>query len=142
MTFLGSLALATAPASACVGFACDNPAAPPVLQAAERIVFGIDPDSGEVEMHVQVSYTGQHEFAWIVPVPEPPELPDPGGPPLAPGGRAGNISPCWRTVLHSAAGRRGRIAHRTLIAWCSFALPPPPRAALRTRVAARHWSPA
>ncbi len=60
-------------AHACGGFACDNSA--PVLQAAERIVFGLDPDDGEVEMHVQITYTGPSEdFAWIVPVPAEPEL--------------------------------------------------------------------
>jgi uncharacterized protein (TIGR03382 family) len=62
-----------ATALACGGFACDNSA--PVLQAAERIVFGVDPGAGEVEMHVQVTYTGPSEdFAWIVPVPAEPEL--------------------------------------------------------------------
>jgi hypothetical protein len=59
---------------ACGGFACDNAA--PVLQNAERIVFGVDPGApGEVEMHVQISYEGPSEaFAWIVPVPAEPEL--------------------------------------------------------------------
>lgn len=67
------LATLAAPASACGGFACDNAA--PVLQAAERIVFGLDPAAGEVEMHVQITYTGPSEdFAWIVPVPAQPEL--------------------------------------------------------------------
>ena len=62
-----------APALACGGFFC-NPAAP-VLQAAERIVFAIDRDAGEVEMHVQITYTGPSEdFAWIVPVPRAPEI--------------------------------------------------------------------
>ncbi|MEZ4235576.1 MAG: DUF2330 domain-containing protein [Myxococcota bacterium] len=46
-----------------------------MLQAAERVVFGVDEASGTVEMHVQVSYTGEAEdFAWIVPVPADPEL--------------------------------------------------------------------
>lgn len=60
-------------ALACGGFACDNTA--PVLQAAERIVFGVDPEDQDVEMHVQVTYTGpSRSFAWIVPVPATPEL--------------------------------------------------------------------
>jgi hypothetical protein len=65
------------PASACGGFACDaGPSAlPPILQEAERIVFGLDLERDEVEMHVQISYEGaDDDFAWIVPVPRAPEL--------------------------------------------------------------------
>lgn len=68
-----------ATAHACGGFACnanrvqkDQP--PEVVQAAERVVFGLESD-GRVEMHVQVAYEGPaEEFGWIVPVPEEPEL--------------------------------------------------------------------
>src|SRR5690349_7587627 len=65
--------LSSTPAHACGGFFCDS--ATPVLQAAERIVFGIDRDLGEVEMHVQITYSGpSKDFAWIVPVPGVPEI--------------------------------------------------------------------
>ena len=71
-----SLALLARDAAACGGFACDiGPGGPPILQSAERIVFGIDDELGEVEMHVQIDYDGADDnFAWIVPVPGPPEL--------------------------------------------------------------------
>ncbi|MEQ1508642.1 MAG: DUF2330 domain-containing protein, partial [Myxococcota bacterium] len=63
------------PASACGGFACDGGPTPPVLQSAERIVFGVDEEANQVEMHVQITFEGQApDFAWIVPVPEVPEL--------------------------------------------------------------------
>jgi hypothetical protein len=69
---LSLLLLLTDPALACGGFACDRT---PVLQAAERVVFGVDEARGEVEMHVQVTYEGSAEdFGWIVPVPADPEL--------------------------------------------------------------------
>ena len=69
---LSLLLLMTTPADACGGFFCDN--AQPVLQNAERIVFGIE-DGGNVEMHVQIAYEGPSEdFAWIVPTPAEPEL--------------------------------------------------------------------
>jgi hypothetical protein len=46
-----------------------------VLQNAERIVFGLDAERNEVEMHVQITYSGPAEdFSWIVPVPADPEL--------------------------------------------------------------------
>lgn len=61
-----------APADACGGFFCEAKA--PVVQAAERVVFGIEP-GGMVEMHVQIAYEGpSEEFAWIVPVPDKPDL--------------------------------------------------------------------
>ncbi len=71
---LATLALLTStPADACGGFFCDSGA--PVLQAAERIVFGVDRDAGQVEMHVQITYSGPSEdFSWIVPVPQVPEI--------------------------------------------------------------------
>jgi len=59
-------------ALACGGFMCDQ--AQPVMQNAERIVFGVD-EVGGVDMHVQVSYEGPSEnFAWILPVPGEPEI--------------------------------------------------------------------
>ncbi len=69
-------------AAACGGFACDlapSEPTPPVLQAAERIVFGFDPGSGagdgEIEMHVQVGFEGgADDFVWIVPIPASPEI--------------------------------------------------------------------
>src|SRR5688572_5663687 len=73
MTLVPLALLATSPADACGGFFCD--AGQPVLQAAERIVFGVDRDAGEVEMHVQITYSGPSEdFSWIIPVPKVPEI--------------------------------------------------------------------
>src|SRR5262245_48062593 len=74
--FLPSLVLSAAPAHACGGFACDGAGGvPPILQEAEQIVFGIDEERGEVEMHVKIAYAGaDDDFAWIVPVPEAPDL--------------------------------------------------------------------
>jgi MYXO-CTERM domain-containing protein len=67
------LALLSQPAAACGGFACDQLV--PVLQSAERIVFGLHEDTGEVEMHVQITYEGEASaFAWVVPVPAAPEV--------------------------------------------------------------------
>ncbi|MEQ1568411.1 MAG: DUF2330 domain-containing protein [Myxococcota bacterium] len=68
-----TLALLGEDAVACGGFACNLNR--PVLQAAERIVFGVDEAHDLVEMHVQITYTGDAEdFAWIVPVPDVPDL--------------------------------------------------------------------
>lgn len=59
-------------ANACGGFFCNRD---PIDQAAEDIVFALDPVEGEVTMHVQIAYTGTAEqFAWIVPVPANPEI--------------------------------------------------------------------
>ncbi|MFT6377779.1 MAG: hypothetical protein ACJARS_004442, partial [bacterium] len=64
--------LATTDASACGGFFCSQV---DVDQIGEQIVFGVDPGTGTVETHVQVAYQGSAEdFAWVVPVPEVPEL--------------------------------------------------------------------
>ena len=64
--------LATTDASACGGFFCSQV---DVDQIGEQIVFGVDPGTGIVETHVQVAYQGSaEEFAWVVPVPEVPEL--------------------------------------------------------------------
>jgi MYXO-CTERM domain-containing protein len=69
---VAALLLPGADAFACGGFMCDQ--AQPVMQNAERIVFGVDDDGG-VDMHVQVSYEGPSEnFAWILPVPGEPEI--------------------------------------------------------------------
>ncbi|MBX2803393.1 MAG: DUF2330 domain-containing protein [Myxococcales bacterium] len=60
------------PAHACGGFFCNRD---PIDQAGEDIIFAIDKDNGEVTVHVQIEYTGSaDDFAWIVPVPQVPEL--------------------------------------------------------------------
>ncbi len=65
---------ASADALACGGFFCDNQARP-IDQAGERIVFALDQANHKVEMHAQITYTGTaQEFAWILPVPQPPDL--------------------------------------------------------------------
>jgi uncharacterized protein (TIGR03382 family) len=67
----GSLAAPRA-ARACGCFAQPN-AVQQVVQAGERIVFAVRGD--EVEMHVQVAYSGDaQDFGWLLPVPEVPEL--------------------------------------------------------------------
>lgn len=64
--------LLPAPAHACGGFFCNTT---PVDQSGEDIVFSVDEDKGEVTVHVQIAYQGAaEEFAWIVPVPQAPEL--------------------------------------------------------------------
>ena len=69
---VAALFMPGAEALACGGFMCDQ--AQPVMQNAERIVFGVDEEGG-VDMHVQVSYEGPSEnFAWILPVPGEPEI--------------------------------------------------------------------
>lgn len=76
---LASIAL-TVPtvAFACGGFFCSAPVGPvppePVDQTAERIIFEV-PGDGTVTAHVQISYAGPaDEFAWIVPVPNTPDV--------------------------------------------------------------------
>ncbi|HMV67396.1 MAG TPA: DUF2330 domain-containing protein [Myxococcota bacterium] len=70
---LGLFTLLGAPALACGGFFCD--AAQPVDQAGERILFALDGEAGQVEMHVQVAYEGPpDEFSWLLPVPGEPEV--------------------------------------------------------------------
>ncbi len=67
------IALLSPSADACGGFACSNSA--PVMQAAERILFAVDEEVGEVEAHVQITFTGEStDFGWIVPVAGIPEL--------------------------------------------------------------------
>lgn len=64
-------------ASACGGTFCDSPPPGkppmPVDQSGENIVFVLT--QGHVEAHVQIQYTGDpSRFAWLVPVPEVPEV--------------------------------------------------------------------
>jgi hypothetical protein len=64
-------------ALACGGMFCD--AVQPVDQAAERIVFAWAEDDtcsdGRITVEVQISYEGDaDDFAWVVPVPDVPEL--------------------------------------------------------------------
>jgi hypothetical protein len=62
--------LRSADALACGGFFCSQT---PVLQTAERIVFEIEGD--RITAYVQLEYQGNDpNFAWIVPVPEAPEV--------------------------------------------------------------------
>ena len=59
-------------AQACGGFFCSQT---PIDQSGESILFAIDEEAGTVSTHVQISYEGSAEdFAWIVPVPEIPDL--------------------------------------------------------------------
>ncbi|MEZ4466215.1 MAG: DUF2330 domain-containing protein [bacterium] len=63
--------LAPAAALACGGFFCNST---PVDQSAERILF-VQEDAETVSSYVEIMYQGEPEgFAWIVPVPEVPEL--------------------------------------------------------------------
>ena len=64
------LLLIAQPTFACGGLFCQNI---PVDQAAERIIFSVDP--GVVNAYVQINYTGNApDFAWVVPVPTVPEV--------------------------------------------------------------------
>lgn len=59
-------------AAACGGFFCFDE---PIDQSKERIIFAIDEDKGEVDVHIQIFYQGAaEEFAWIVPMPALPEV--------------------------------------------------------------------
>lgn len=70
---LALLAGLSSPAHACGGLFCNI--AQPVVQDAERIVFELDPVENTVDVHVQITYSGpSDEFAWVVPVPDEPEL--------------------------------------------------------------------
>lgn len=63
-------ALPTPRAFACGGFFCSSS---PINQARETVVYGYEPD-GSLTMAVQISYSGRDEdFAWILPVPVPPD---------------------------------------------------------------------
>ena len=57
-------------ARACGGFFCTTI---PVDQAGERILFAAR--DGVVTTHVQIQYSGEAaDFAWVLPVPSPPEI--------------------------------------------------------------------
>jgi hypothetical protein len=69
---LGAAALLVGPrpAAACGGFFCSQT---PVLQTAERVVFEIEGDV--ITAYVQLQYSGTDpNFAWVVPVPEVPQV--------------------------------------------------------------------
>jgi len=72
----GVVALVPAEVEACGGTFCDGglPGSMPVDQTGETILFAID--NGFVEAHVQIQYDGgdAQQFAWLVPVPEVPEI--------------------------------------------------------------------
>lgn len=68
--FCTATLLSAQPALACGGLFCQNI---PVDQAAERIIFTVDP--GQISAYVQINYTGSApDFAWVVPVPSVPEV--------------------------------------------------------------------
>ncbi|MEL6178033.1 MAG: DUF2330 domain-containing protein, partial [Myxococcota bacterium] len=76
-----SLVLWTTSVWACGGVFCAVPQGPtppePVDQNAERIIFEVDTDAGEIATHVQIEYAGDPDnFAWVVPVPGVPEVED------------------------------------------------------------------
>lgn len=65
------LVLSPAHASACGGFFCSSS---PVVQSAERVVYALEED-GSLTMSVEITYAGvDDDFAWILPVPTPPEI--------------------------------------------------------------------
>lgn len=70
-SFLFAIAAAPSPrAFACGGFFCSTS---PIDQSREVVVYGHEAD-GSLTMAVQVNYTGMDEdFAWILPVPVPPD---------------------------------------------------------------------
>src|SRR5215510_12058933 len=61
-------------ALACGGTFCDSgPAATPVNQTGENVLFVLDGNT--VEAHVQIQYVGgATRFAWIVPMPKIPDV--------------------------------------------------------------------
>lgn len=73
---VAAAAFVPAEARACGGTFCDAvvPGAMPVDQTGETILFAFD--NGFVEAHVQIEYDGgdAEQFAWLVPVPEVPEI--------------------------------------------------------------------
>lgn len=77
--FAATSLLAVPYAAACGGLFCGAPPPvptppAPVDQTAERIVFEVLPND-EIAAHVHISYAGSADnFAWIVPVPEPPVI--------------------------------------------------------------------
>jgi MYXO-CTERM domain-containing protein len=63
---------ATPAAHACGCFAPPDPSVP-IVQAGERILFGME--DGVVTAHIQIQYEGDaEEFAWLVPMPAEPTL--------------------------------------------------------------------
>ncbi len=59
-------------AEACGCFTPPDPSVP-IVQAGERIVFGME--NGNVVAHIQVQYSGSaDEFGWLLPLPELPEI--------------------------------------------------------------------
>jgi MYXO-CTERM domain-containing protein len=76
LTLAGTVYLVPTQAQACGGTFCDAalPTSMPVDQTGETILFALD--NGYVEAHVQIDYDGgdANEFAWLVPVPEIPEV--------------------------------------------------------------------
>ncbi len=59
-------------AQACGGFFCQNV---PVDQSAERIIFAVNDNDSTIDAYVQINYTGSPDnFAWVVPVPNPPKV--------------------------------------------------------------------
>ena len=63
--------LVAAGGSACGGLFCQNT---PVDQAAERIIFTINPNR-TITAYVQINYTGSApDFSWVVPVPDVPTV--------------------------------------------------------------------
>lgn len=76
LTYLGLATVCAASmhvraAYACGGFFCSSS---PIDQAGETIVYGLE-DDGTLTMAVQIRYSGDDDdFAWIVPVPAPPEI--------------------------------------------------------------------
>lgn len=67
------LVLIRGSARACGGLFCS--AAAPVVQDAERILFGFDAEREEVTAVIEIRYSGPSErFAWLLPVPGVPEV--------------------------------------------------------------------
>lgn len=59
-------------ADACGCFVPPDPTVP-IVQAGERILFGMD--QGEVTAHIQVQYSGPaSDFGWLLPLPSVPEM--------------------------------------------------------------------
>ncbi len=59
-------------AEACGCFVPPDPTVP-IVQAGERILFGME--NGEVTAHIQVQYAGAaSEFGWLLPMPSVPEM--------------------------------------------------------------------
>ncbi len=70
VVLVSAMVASAQPMLACGGLFCQNI---PVDQAAERIIFTVDPD--QVSAYVQINYTGgAPDFAWVVPVPSVPEV--------------------------------------------------------------------